>query len=639
MICISVNEQNFSKIKEILEVSPMAEIRADLCKLSLPQIDELLSLPNILFTCRIENSSREFAYEQMVHAIKKGAKMVDVEIEAPIDHLDFIKQYANDCRCKLIISYHDFNGTASYNELEQIFELCLRKGADIVKIVTTANSTEDAVRVMKLYNSKFCNGSNLVAFCMGSAGKFTRKLCLDLGSPFTYVAYDDASATAPGQFTFEEFKQAIEPDKPKFATGWDEGFGLPAEVEIPCSKSVAQRAILAAAFAKGESVLSNFSPCNDITGAVEVIKKLGCEVEYLDKSALKIISNGIESWNNISKIFVGESGLLTRLLFPVSAYLSGVNNNTIEITGHGSILKRNLKDAFLALRNAGAICNAQNDGYLPATVSGGITNNNITFSGKESSQIVSGFLMTLPMLSNDTTLTITNPTSIPYINITLDCLKSFGIAIEIVSSSADKIVYSIKGGQKYSAGDVYLESDWSSAAFFAVGGAIKGGIVLKNMPIESSQADILVLDLLRKAGADVSINGNDVIIKREGELKCFEADLTNAPDLFPIAAVLALKCKGKSALKGVSRLFQKESNRAESVYSEFSVLGADISIEGDYMYINESDLKGGFVSSHNDHRIAMSIIIASLFINDEVFLDDVACINKSFPEFLNLIRL
>ena len=80
MICISVNEQNFSKIKEILAVAPMAEIRADLCKLSLDQINELLTHPNILFTCRIENSSREFAYEQMVHAIMKGAKMVDVEI-------------------------------------------------------------------------------------------------------------------------------------------------------------------------------------------------------------------------------------------------------------------------------------------------------------------------------------------------------------------------------------------------------------------------------------------------------------------------------------------------------------------------------------------------------------------------------
>ena len=109
--------------------------------------------------------------------------------------------------------------------------------------------------------------------------------------------------------------------------------------------------------------------------------------------------------------------------------------------------------------------------------------------------------------------------------------------------------------------------------------------------------------------------------------------------MFPVAALLGLKCKGKTTLKGVERLFQKESNRAESIYSEFSVLGGDITIQGDYMYINESELKGGFVSSHNDHRIAMSIIIASLFINDEVYLDDVACINKSFPEFLNLIRL
>ena len=158
------------------------------------------------------------------------------------------------------------------------------------------------------------------------------------------------------------------------------------------------------------------------------------------------------------------------------------------------------------------------------------------------------------------------------------------------------------------------------------------------MPIVTSQADILVLDVIKKAGAEVVINGCDVEIKRAGDLIGFEADLTNAPDLFPVVALLALKCKGVSKLKGVSRLFQKESNRAESVYSEFSVLGGDISLDGDFMIINGSDLHGGFVSSHNDHRIAMSLIIASLFINGEVFLDDVACIDKSFPEFLNLIR-
>ena len=419
MICISVNEQNFSKIKAVLEFAPMAEIRADLCKLSLEQIDELLVHPNILFTCRIENSSREFAYQQMVYAIKKGAKMVDVEIEAPIDHLDFIKQYANDCRCKFIISYHDFKGTASYGELEQIFELCLRKGADIVKIVTTAHNTEDATRVMQLYKSKFCDGSNLVAFCMGSAGKFTRKLCLDLGSPFTYVALDSASATAPGQFTYKEFKDIIEPEKPKFASGWDEGMQLPSIVEIPCSKSVAQRAILAAALAKGVSVLSNFSPCNDITGALEVIKELGCSVEHLSNGSVKITSQGVESLNNISKIFVGESGLLTRLLFPLSAYLSGVNNSQIEISGHGSILKRNLSDSFAALKSAGANCNAVKEGFLPVFISDGITKNDIVFSGKESSQIVSGFLMTLPLLPFDTTLTVIDPTHLPYFIITL----------------------------------------------------------------------------------------------------------------------------------------------------------------------------------------------------------------------------
>ncbi len=114
----------------------------------------------------------------------------------------------------------------------------------------------------------------------------------------------------------------------------------------------------------------------------------------------------------------------------------------------------------------------------------------------------------------------------------------------------------------------------------------------------------------------------------------FEFDATNAPDLFPTLVVLALNCNGESRIKGVNRLSNKESNRAESLYSEFTKLGGSIEIEGDWMIIRGSELHGGLCSSHNDHRVAMAVITAALKIKEKIYLDDLDCISKSFPDFL-----
>ncbi len=587
MICISIQEQNFDKCKEIIAKCQMAELRADLCKFSIAQIEEIVSShPNILITSRICNSSADIAREQICAAIRKGAKYADVEIEAPMDHLEYIKSYARVNGCKLIISYHNFEGTQSLEQLQGIYDLCRRKGADIVKIVTTANDIYDAVKVLQLYNYKKSDreivannymergeesGSlsnsfgqqqaSLVAFCMGEEGKFTREICLELGAPYTYVALDNSCATAPGQYTAQEMEQILNPNNYKIQTYKlnQTIFDIPnPEVTIPCSKSIAQRAILAAALCQGESILENFEPCNDSLGAIEVIKKLGAKVSACGNT-LKITGCGINNLKGISRIEVGESGLLTRLLIPLSAYLSE-SCSPIEISGHGSILKRKLSESIQALESAGAECE-HNNGYLPLKISGGIKNHKIEFSGKESSQIVSGFLMTLPLLQQDSILKIVNPTSVPYIKLTLETLKLFGIEISVQEENT----YIIKGGQRYSPARIYLDSDWSSAAYFAVAGALHNEITLKNMPVSSAQADKAIVDLLEKYGAHISIvpgkgNLTDICIgKISHSSNDVEFDLTNAPDLFPVAAVLAHYANCKTTLRGVERLSQKES--------------------------------------------------------------------------------
>lgn len=625
----------------------MAEIRADLCRFTVAQTEQLAALhPNLLVTCRIENSSREYAYETITRAIVKGARYVDVEIEAPCDHLEYIKTYAQASGCKLIISYHNFRGTNTPEELEQIYDLCLRKGADIVKIVTTAHTITDAIRTLSLYKSKRykkAGKGTLIAFAMGEAGKFTRHLCVTMGAPYTYAAYDKEAATAPGQYTCAEMETLLGTVRPADKTephAFSKNLfpALPDTVTIPCSKSVAQRAILAATFAGGESILENYAPCNDIEGALKVAKTLGCRIRETDGTLL-IHAAGMEMMRDLSRLETGESGLLTRLLLPLAGYISGINGKQIEITGHGSLLKRNLSESALALESAGLQCNT--NGYLPFKISGKITNPHLEISGKESSQIVSGFLMTLPLLSHDTTLTVTRPGSIPYIQLTLKTLKTFGIHIQETGNTAEQITYHIPGGQAYTPSRIYMDADWSSAAYFAVAGALGKGITLQNMPLNSSQADEAILNILQTCGAGITIRSGagtraDITIQ-PAPLQAFTLDATHSPDLFPILTVLASHCHGTSIIKGVNRLMQKESNRAETIFTEFTKLGAEINILDDSMYITGTRLHGAEVKGHNDHRIAMSLIIAGLFTGEPVILNDIKCIDKSFPSFINIL--
>lgn len=222
MICVSVQEKSFGDCRAILESCEMAELRADLCRLSVEEVERLVEIrPNLIATCRIANSSEAFAREQLEAAIRRGARYVDIEIEAPDEHLEYIRTLAREYGCRLIVSFHDFEGTPSLDELKGIARLCRTKGADLVKIVTTARNISDAARTMRLYDlqadgalfegAAAAERPQLVAFSMGEAGKFTRLLCLKLGAPYTYVSAGASNATASGQYTREEMERLLRP--------------------------------------------------------------------------------------------------------------------------------------------------------------------------------------------------------------------------------------------------------------------------------------------------------------------------------------------------------------------------------------------------------------------------------------------
>ena len=684
MICVSIQEPSFERCKEMMlslaakGSDRIAELRADLCHFTPEQVSLLVAAnPHTIVTSRVDSDNPSLSFNRLCAAIEAGAEYIDTELEYPDDLQLQLRNRARSAGTKLIVSWHNFSATPPLKQLLEVYRSCAEKGADVVKIVTTANSLIDATRTMRLYRSvarlprKRGNRPPLAAFAMGSAGKFTRYLSLKLGSPLSYTYPDGAKATAPGQYSESQLAALLEPGKtelpsllraPGASTAAALGENTAAaplrerrSIYIPCSKSHAQRAIIAAIYSRGKSVLENFQPCNDSAAALEVARQLGCRVEESNMQ-VTIESPGAEAIKNSLgervTLHPGESGLLTRLLIPMACYFAYGQKRTVEISAEGSLLTRDITATVEAVENAGFNCIARREEgksglFMPCAISGREAElpEEIIIDGRTSSQIISGFLMALPLFKRAVGVNSFSVASMPYILLTESVLEEFGIKVNSLPER-EGFRWQFSGREEYKAKEVMLQSDWSSAAYFLVAEAIRqslkigsaksGELSFPNLKRETKQADEAILSILESCGC--RIERKEMRIWAPPALKSFRADATNSPDLFPILAILASFCEGRSSIKGVGRLAAKESNRAESIFSELSAIGANIQIQGNSMLIEGAALSGGEIRSYNDHRIAMSAAIAALFIENPVYINEIKCINKSFPTFFEVLK-
>ena len=396
---------------------------------------------------------------------------------------------------------------------------------------------------------------------------------------------------------------------------------LCGELFIPPSKSDAQRAILCATLSHGSSRINNYGSSKDVLAMLNNADKLGAKLFY---SESKVRIEGIKSFPKNADLNVGESGLGLRLLAGVCANHSG----TQTLTGDGSILNRD-QSFFEKYFPKNGVEVVSNKGKLPLEIKGQFTGGNITVDGSQSSQYISGLLMGLPLLKVDSVLNVENSKSTPYISMTLDTLEQFGIEI----SNNNFHQYQIKGGQEYTVCDYTVESDWSSASCWLVASAIGNPLALRGLNLLSKQADIKMLEALENANCNILIE--DGMIQIDGLLrKPFSFDATDCPDLFPALVTLASFCEGKTTLKGVSRLSNKESHRGFVLQQEFEKLGVRIEINDDVMTVfGGVELNGANVCSNNDHRIAMCLGIAGTKIDGGIEIDGAEAVSKSYPEF------
>ena len=653
MICVSLANKDIDSIFQILERPDvqMAEVRLDSCPLTMEEVEDLFSSIDkpLIATYRLADASQVAEAEaKLLTAIQAGAAFLDLDIDAPAMMCKRLRREAREAGTLLIRSFHDAEGTDSTRSLSAVAEKCIHLGADIVKIATTAASEADIDKVLRLYD--LFPPENLVAFCMGDAGSRSRVECLAKGAPFSYAALSPEEATAPGQMSLADMRKAVYAGLPGLDVIGNE------PVEVGCSKSCAQRAIILAALADGTSHISGYSPCRDNESAIEAAKALGAKVSC--RGDVLTITGTAGRVSALKELHAGESGFLTRMMIPV---LAATGSTPVRITGEKTLLTRPLPGAAAMLDIFGISLDGEK---VPLTVSGSFDFGNhdtIEIDGSGGSQLVSGLLAALPLCKHNCTIHLNKPKSIPYIFMTLDLMRQFGVNVasemegpeEFVEtqdwSLCDAITFEVKGGCSYKAADVNLEADWSAAANFMVAGAIFGKADIKGLDTKSLQADLSVLDILPLAGAAVSQEEESGIVHVvRGPLRGFEVDASNCPDLVPVMSVLAAFCQGESTITGVARLATKESNRPGVIVEMLKAMGVYARLSGDKLHIDgrtlESRLltgrllKGGNYPTYGDHRIAMALAVASLGSDSQIVMDDVTCMDKSFPAFMQTFK-
>ena len=388
---------------------------------------------------------------------------------------------------------------------------------------------------------------------------------------------------------------------------------LKGEVKVPPSKSLAHRAIICASLAHGKSTIRGIQFSKDIEATTGVMRAVGAEIKE-DDGVLCV--QGTQGVNADVEAFCNESGSTLRMCLPVCA---AVNQGHTHFTGRGKLGVRPMT-VFEELWKSARLFyvdKSAETGSLDLTVKGALPAGRYRVRGDVSSQFISGLLFALPLADGDSTIELTTPLySKGYIDLTMQSLKEAGIQ---VSYDGDRI-FEIKGGQTYKPLDTEVEGDWSQAAFYLVANRIGSDVKVEGLNQSSAQGDKVIKDYLDRLdeSGDLVFDGED------------------CPDIIPVFAVACALRKGVTRLTGLSRLKIKECDRLDAVYTQLTAIGADVKREGDdLIFCGKDEFEGGVkVSSFNDHRIAMTLAIATTRCKKPITVDDFSCIAKSYPDFL-----
>ena len=400
-------------------------------------------------------------------------------------------------------------------------------------------------------------------------------------------------------------------------------------VSAPPSKSMAHRAVLCSALAKGTSHIENLEFSKDISATLAAAGQLCARVESGPADAL------VEGLGHFRPVFgpvdCCESGSTLRFLIP----LASLTGQSITFVGRGRLMERP-QSVYETLYREQNLHFEQANGQL--TVAGSLRSGEYTLAGNVSSQFISGLLFVLPLLAGDSTLHLIPPVeSRSYIEMTRAAQAAFGVT----SHWLDDTTLCIPGGQQYHPRDYIVEGDYSQAAFLAVLGAVKGGITLTGLAAETLQGDAAILDILRRCGAKFTRTEAGLVFE-QAPLHGVDIDLADCPDLGPVLMVLGLLCEGTTVIRNAERLRIKESDRIAAMEAELRACGGVLSSEGGTITVQgckprlhapEAPLSG-----HNDHRVVMSLTVLALAADIPLAINEAEAVQKSWPHFFDALK-
>ncbi|MDX8000359.1 3-phosphoshikimate 1-carboxyvinyltransferase [Xenorhabdus sp. Reich] len=409
-------------------------------------------------------------------------------------------------------------------------------------------------------------------------------------------------------------------------------------INLPGSKSVSNRALLLAAFAKGTTRLTNLLDSDDIRYMLNALTAL--DVPYrlsADRTICEVDGRGGHiTGKGRLELFLGNAGTAMRPL-AAALCLGHSGSNDIVLTGEPRMKERPIGHLVDALRQGGAeVDYLEQENYPPLHIKGGFTGGKVTVDGSVSSQFLTALLMAAPLAENDTEIHIQGDlVSKPYIDITLALMNSFGVTVNNEQYQA----FYIKGQQQYlSPGQYLVEGDASSASYFLAAAAIKGGTVrVTGIGRNSLQGDTKFANVLEQMGATIRW-GDDFVECERGTLKGVDMDLNAIPDAAMTIATTALFAQGETVIRNIYNWRVKETDRLHAMATELRKVGAEVEEGHDYIRVTPPEkLNHAEIETYNDHRIAMCFSLVALSDTPVTILEP-GCTAKTFPDYFNQLE-
>ena len=401
---------------------------------------------------------------------------------------------------------------------------------------------------------------------------------------------------------------------------------IKGKVAAPSSKSYTIRGLMCAALARGKSELIRPLVSDDTEAALNVLGQIGIRVRK--KKGLWEITGG-SFHQSEGGLVCGDSAATLRFMTAICSLVPG----RCQLLAGPSLSRRPVAPLIEALKKLGVNCSSE-DGVAPVTVEGSSLEGGATeLPGDISSQFISALLLVSPLARKSVKIRVTTPPgSKPYILMTLDCLKKFGVRVDC---SLDLREFDVSK-QAYYPVRYRVEGDWSSASYFLALGAMVGEVEISNLNPDSLQGDRVLLNLLKDAGARIKVAANSIRVSKSN-LNAIKADLSDSIDLLPTLAVLAAVARGVSEFSGIEKARLKESNRVAALSEGLKSMGIEVTEERDRLLITGGRLKGSTIDSRNDHRIAMAFSLLGL-VTGETLIDDAECVSKTYPDFWNTLK-